>query len=497
MEHHPTILEHLPIENINPTEADIPLAPPDTLLGQLQRGRGVGFLRALQEDSAATHVLLYKCITDDPRVDRQIEERADYYARLVLFTGMSLSSLENYLRTAPHERLGREVTLTIETLGSLARLGSIAAAQLLQDYVSYGAQWDYALQQLVELPEPNSKLGLPQIICARFETGAQLDASAAYGLYGTPAERELWEKWSADYPCITRLLNEVDVIEASRARTHPRPKPPKYETLTVEDLLSVTSPQAFIKRADLVEAKVRPGDEGALVAVFSQVSQVNPFGWYAALRGLQALDQGKYLYPNIFDQAVSRLESLPQSRGPHMREIWAIARTLDLLPPAMTLPLARDWFSSANWNKELVAEDLLERHATSEDIPMVTSALSLHLQASAENVDTYRTCSLLDILSRFPDIGPLPQIEQVFVESSYSFARRRAASTMRVNAPRWFAETYAYECLWDCAEESRQIGCESVSLELPGSLQRLQALADDAFERDLVKGTAQARLDAT
>jgi hypothetical protein len=485
--------EQHPIENTESTEAGILLAPHDTLLGQLQRGRGAGFLRALQEDSTTSYALLYKCITDDPRIDHQVEERADYYARLVLLMGMSLSTLENYLRTVPHKRLGWETTLAIETLGRLAQLGSIEAVQILRDYVSYGAQWDYALQQIAELTDPNSRLGLLEIICTRFETGAQIDASAAYGIYGT-VERALWEGWSADYPCIARLLTEVDEIEASRAQGCLRPEPPQYETLTVEELLLAAGPRALTKLADLVEAKARPGDERALIAAFSQG---NPFGWYAALRGLKALDRGKHLYSHIFDQAVSRLESLPQARGPHLREIRAIVRTLDLLPPTMTLPLAREWFSSANWNKESVAEDILEQHATGEDIPVVTAALTQHLQAGTENVDTYRTCSLLDILARFPDIGPLPQVERVFVETGYSPARRRAASAMRMNAPQWFAETYAYECLWDCVEESRQIGCASVSIELPGSLERLQTLADDPFEYEHVREAARVRLGAT
>ena len=48
-------------------------APADSLLGQLQRGRGLGFLRALQEDAALVRQLLLTCVIDDPRWDRQLE----------------------------------------------------------------------------------------------------------------------------------------------------------------------------------------------------------------------------------------------------------------------------------------------------------------------------------------------------------------------------------------------------------------------------------------
>jgi len=52
-------------------------APPDSLLGQLQCGRGAGFLRALQEDASVVRPLLLDCLLHDPRWDRQVETRAD------------------------------------------------------------------------------------------------------------------------------------------------------------------------------------------------------------------------------------------------------------------------------------------------------------------------------------------------------------------------------------------------------------------------------------
>ena len=65
---------------------------------------------------------------------------------------------------------------------------------------------------------------------------------------------------------------------------------------------------------------------------------------------------------------------------------------------------------------------------------------------------------------------------------------------MKVNSPSWFAKTYAFECLWDCSEEARHVGCENVPLELPGAMERLQALAEDPFESELARAAAQARL---
>lgn len=116
----------------------IVLAPAGTLLGQLQRGRGAGFLSALAEDPTTVHTHLLHCITHDPRQDSQIESRAEYYAQLIIATKMSIEPLDEYLRNTPDERLQYDAELAVSTLGWLARLGEPQAVSILRDYVSYG-----------------------------------------------------------------------------------------------------------------------------------------------------------------------------------------------------------------------------------------------------------------------------------------------------------------------------------------------------------------------
>ncbi|MFJ9691950.1 hypothetical protein [Kitasatospora sp. NPDC101183] len=57
-------------------------APPNTLLGLLQRGRGNGALIAA-EDAGAAAELVYGCIRYEWRWDRQTDDRALYLARLI------------------------------------------------------------------------------------------------------------------------------------------------------------------------------------------------------------------------------------------------------------------------------------------------------------------------------------------------------------------------------------------------------------------------------
>jgi hypothetical protein len=397
------------------------------------------------------------------------------------------------LRTTPHERLGWEVALTIETLGRLAELGNPNVVPVLRGYASYGVQWDHALQRLAELNDPHAVDGLAYTICSRFVTGKQLDDSLTYDLYATNAIRKLWLEWAATHPCIEKLISEVNEIEVSRARAHPRPTQPDYEALSVRELLAASGRQGFInvEVAEQVEKKVQLADKVILV---DTLSQDNPFAWYVALRGLQVLGLAEPFYQRILDQAVSRIENLPEGTRLHVKQRRATVLTLLLLPAEMTLPVARSWFTSLNWHEESVAEDILEQHATMDDFWIVRSALTKHLAAEPANLDSYRTCSLLDILACLPDTGVIPEVERVFLEAAYSRARIRAARAMQVEDSEWFARTYAYECLWDCEEETRQVGCESVSLETPGARQRLQALSDDQHEYESVRLAAAHRL---
>jgi hypothetical protein len=54
------------------------LAAPDSLLGMLQRGRGEGYLAAMNAPRETVWPLLLECVTDDPRLDRICDDRAEY-----------------------------------------------------------------------------------------------------------------------------------------------------------------------------------------------------------------------------------------------------------------------------------------------------------------------------------------------------------------------------------------------------------------------------------
>ena len=467
-------------------------APPDTPLGMLQRGRGAGYLWALQQDPRTLHPLLMECITHDPRVDHQLEERADYYARLALLPRMDLAPLDDYLRTTPHERLGWVVTLTLQTLGSIAEMGGTEAIPALSEYVSYGAQWDFALQQLADLPGIEAADDLAQVVCERFKTGAEMDDAASYTLLGNFGLDELWEKWVPRYPCIARLVEELRQLEEERdSGRSPHPDYTDVPLPALIEQVDVHNRNVALKAA---LSKVRPEDKDVCIRAFDTP---NPFAWRIAFECLSALGMAEAVYDTALQKSVEYLPliaSFGEPTGLKSQKRIAIRAILEALPPQMTLPYARQWFNSPDWHLEMVAHDLLEKHATIEDLPMVQAALAQRLEAGPDELETYGTSSLLDILSRFADIGPVSEVERTFITTGYSYGRMHAARAMRSNAPEWFARGYACECLWDCEEETRVIGCESVSLDVPRAADRLRALADDPFEYESVRDAARERL---
>ena len=82
--------------------------------GRLQRGLGSGYQWAVGEGRVIAADLVAACVRDDPRCDRQLDDRAGYYARLALELGVQVS---------PEDDLG------IPVLGRMAIKGDLGAAR--------------------------------------------------------------------------------------------------------------------------------------------------------------------------------------------------------------------------------------------------------------------------------------------------------------------------------------------------------------------------------
>ncbi len=469
-------------------DPDTPLAPLDTLHGQIQRGRGQGFLRALQETPATVHALLFDCMIHEHRIDRQCEHRTYYYAHLADATQMDLAPLEGHLRTFRHDPDDWRAWLAIQTLGSLAHLGNAAAVTILRQYISYGTRWDVALQELAQLADPAATGGLADSLCVRFATGEQMAAGLdPYSIRN--ADRDsLLHSWRATHPGIARLFTEAEAYWAVRT-WHASRSEVDYSAFSTRELLATTGGRGTMPIERILLARCNLADVNEYATAFTTD---NYLAWRAAFQCLVILDAAAPFYDLILHKLLTYVAAANEitMRG-HRPSV--IGRILQQLPAEMTLPSARRWFDAPEWYLCKMGEDILEAQATLDDIPQMRVALARDL-AGTNPYDRFHIGVALNILKRFPDCGVLPEVDAAFVQTDYSWVRCRAAHTMQVNAPAAFAATYAYECLWDCEEETRRIGCESVPLTVPGARERLHVMAADPLEDELVKEAIAKRI---
>ncbi|MFD3469393.1 hypothetical protein ACFWWM_24060 [Streptomyces sp. NPDC058682] len=127
--------------------ADFPAyAPSDSLQGLLQRGRGLGHVRALQ-DPAAAAPFVYDCIRREQRWDSQCDRRSLYHARLVRDLDLPLGPILGQLAEAEDEEAVWRATSVLELL---ALAGSAEAAEGLRGYVREGEHWVHVLESIAD-----------------------------------------------------------------------------------------------------------------------------------------------------------------------------------------------------------------------------------------------------------------------------------------------------------------------------------------------------------
>jgi hypothetical protein len=249
--------------------------------------------------------------------------------------------------------------------------------------------------------------------------------------------------------------------------------------IRVQDLLGCATSENAREVSRLVEQRVTPADERVLV---EGLTSENDWQVWVCLRGL-----GEMKTPTACQAAMQFIVSHPETKGPRL---GAATKAMAGAPASACLGIGRNWFQSPQWAFRYVAEGILEAHAEDADIPMLRAAVGV---ANATE-DIYRLCSVIGCLKRFTNLGILPEVEQVFIDCQYSYARRRAARTMQKSCSERFADYWAFECMWDCESETRTIGCESVRLDAEAANNRLREILDDQYEADGVRACAKERL---
>ncbi|MFF9777318.1 hypothetical protein ACF1HJ_27110 [Streptomyces sp. NPDC013978] len=119
-------------------------APPGTLEGLLQRGRGLGALRALDAPEAAAAAVV-EVVRRDWRWDTVVDDRALYLARLIRESGLAPDPVLALL--AGDEDDCERATRMLELL---ALSGSVEAREALRAYVREGEHWTDVLESVAD-----------------------------------------------------------------------------------------------------------------------------------------------------------------------------------------------------------------------------------------------------------------------------------------------------------------------------------------------------------
>lgn len=457
------------------------IAPPDSLLGLLQRGRGEGYRRILTVSPDESHAILLECILHDPRLDSQVESRDRYYASIAIEINLPLEPLANHLREHDDQNQGSsDSTLTVTTLAELAKRNHRNAQDILSDYIQWGQWWNWPLDDLLNLSKEDLSFRIARAIEHHFPSESALDEAVL--------------NWPTE--AFTKLSHYSSRIEASITKASPKLTPklsptlPDLSLLSSQQLLSLANKDNYREFGKQMARIVKSTEVESLV---SHVSFVEPYMAHVALAGLAQL-----AHPSVFPCLVNLWTTIAEEHDPNKpgRTVGqvilrrGISRAVIALPGDITLPLARDWISQRDPWKTDLAEKILEHHATVDDLPLLREALIPMLS----DEDKQWRCFLIKAFHHLPNIGVIPELLDVFSQFRFSKGREYAAEAIQITSPDLFRDKLAFECLWDCEEGTRAFGAKSVSLDSDEARNRLEFLANDLFDEKETRSEAQKRL---
>ncbi|HSU54067.1 MAG TPA: hypothetical protein VLT36_08430, partial [Candidatus Dormibacteraeota bacterium] len=255
-------------------------AAPDTLFGQLQRGRGEGCLRILEVPTREAWDLLVDCVCNDPRLDRQVEDRAEYYASIAIETELPLEPLLHYIREYDDEdQHGWHTALAIQTLGEMAKRSYRDADGLLCDYIGWGEWWDWPLDNLCGAENPILNEHIVRKIEERFPLDSELEQALAwFDLKAKP-----WSTLARHSARITNLKNRPRQIAGQPVEAS---LPDDVSSRSVQDILNLADKKNSHRLRRVIKQVVKPSD---LDVLKEHISIDQPYVTAVALSGIARL----------------------------------------------------------------------------------------------------------------------------------------------------------------------------------------------------------------
>ncbi|HEX2294158.1 MAG TPA: HEAT repeat domain-containing protein [Actinomycetota bacterium] len=411
--------------------------------GRLQRGRGAGFRDAL-DDRALSVEAVVACVVDDPRLDRQVEDRGLYYARLVAELGIPLAALEEHLFD---DAAASRHLLALDTLECLAAYGNDAARSLLRRYLDEGSAWESALHRLVSVSPPEEHDAIRRAADGRGSPAVLTDDPA---VVAATLSSDAGARWHDDV--------------ARRAR------------LPVGELLeqAAQDPSRLVLYARYLQEK---SDGDSRDAMMRAAADGEGGARGAAMIALGELDDDRIL--DVCEDVL---------RSDDDRLVRAAYRAATSLRTTRARERARGWANRGGWLGD-TGKTLLARTGTIDDVPLLEQAFA----AAAHDDDAYLLCDIAAAFARLRDPSSVHLLRDAYERAVYSYLRTECALALEVLDPA-FGTTWAFESLWDCEARTRLVGCRSLDASrLDEARPWLRFLAADPNEDVEVAAAANAR----
>ena len=389
------------------------IAPFDTRLGQLQRGRGLGFLRALA-DGRAAHEDLLECVLNDPRVDRQVEDRARYYAELLVAIVAPIEPVVDGLRGAAEGVLAQDV------LVEAWQLGHAPTRALLES----------------------------------FDTDEAIVEGVARGLWDS-----LWASPDELPPRAASVYRQLECEEALRAREDKDAPAPAIGTMrSVDQLLRVAERHPRL-HGYVVDALVRLDSESVRQELADSILSRSQFRTHVAGRALGRLGdermmpiaQELFAREDVFTDPNRRLPNSDRFRRATLNKY------VQSLPEARQLELARTWRDRGGYFRVVVG-GVFRKHATEEDRAWLEDYIRVNLLKTDGHYVAYE----VEALARIGSGCSAELLAETAEQVGYSYTRTRAIRGLAkmTRSPRAFR--LLREALWDCEEQAAKIACSQL-----------------------------------
>jgi len=414
-----------------------------TLLGQLQRGLGQGFVAALAAGAAAHDAVIEG--VGRPATGEPTACFVRYFAELVLTLAVPIDGL---IAVA-----AADGSLAPAVLAGTWRLGHADVRRLLQDPAT---------------PEPLLARIVGELWARGWATRTELPPPAA----------RLWLQFA---------LDEADSAAARR----PPLSPADYDSLAVQQLLELGRDVRHEQTYTLFAALRRQDGEPLRQALAHEVQHGLVFGKARlAARVLGALGDERLLplAIELFGRADDARGHGPRLAGYDRMRRSCLQSYVCQLPPLRALQLARAWRGRGGCF-EVVAGAVLAEFAEGDDRLALERLVARHLGAD----DGFDLLHELEALGKLGDARSAPLLIEVAGQTVSPAVRCRALLALAAMANAPGAAAVLRLALWDADDEAAVVACGvPVRGGDAAARHRLTALAGHALAGERLRAAATA-----